>query len=147
MLLRNLFDMFRQTPAFLLALRPSSCLPACQVIVADTFTNLAAQYLGPDALPAQRPFVLLVTGVLVLLMCFPRNLQALGEGGRQQASRQTDTQPCFHRPAMQEAQQSQLAYEAGSCRCLPTSSTLAAVKGCLAGSLHLLIVPQRVICA
>jgi len=50
-----------------------------QVIVADTFTNLSAQYLGPDALPAQRPFVLLVVGVLVLLMCFPRNLQALGE--------------------------------------------------------------------
>lgn len=49
------------------------------MIVADTFTNLSAQYLGADALPSQRPFVLLVTGVLVLLMCFPRNLQALGE--------------------------------------------------------------------
>lgn len=50
-----------------------------QVIVADTFTNLSTQYLGPDALPSHRPFVLLVTGVVVLLMCLPRNLQALGE--------------------------------------------------------------------
>jgi hypothetical protein len=50
-----------------------------QVIVADTFTNLSAQYLGADALPSQRPFVLLLTGALVLLMCFPRNLQALGK--------------------------------------------------------------------
>jgi amino acid permease len=55
-----------------------SCV-AYLVIVADTFTNLAAQYMGPDALAAQRPFVLLVTGALVLLMCFPRHLQALGE--------------------------------------------------------------------
>lgn len=47
--------------------------------MADTFTNLSAQYLGTDALPSQRPFVLLLTGALVLLMCFPRNLQALGE--------------------------------------------------------------------
>jgi hypothetical protein len=51
---------------------------AVQVIVADTFTNLSAQYLGAEALPSQRPFVLLLTGLLVLLMCFPRNLQALG---------------------------------------------------------------------
>lgn len=54
------------------------CVPV-QVIVADTFTNLSAQYLGADALPSQRPFVLLLTGALVLLMCFPRNLQALGK--------------------------------------------------------------------
>jgi hypothetical protein len=54
-----------------------------QVIVADTFTNLSVQHLGPDALPSQRSFVLLVTGVLVLLMCFPRNLQALGEQQQQ----------------------------------------------------------------
>lgn len=65
-----------------------------QVIVADTFTNLSVQHLGPDALPSQRSFVLLVTGVLVLLMCFPRNLQALGEQQQQgmvpaQHSRQT----------------------------------------------------------
>jgi hypothetical protein len=58
------------------------CATVCavlQVIVADTFTNLSTQYLGPEALPSQRPFVLLLTGLLVLLMCFPRNLQALGE--------------------------------------------------------------------
>jgi hypothetical protein len=57
-----------------------------QVIVADTFTNLSVQHLGPDALPSQRSFVLLVTGVLVLLMCFPRNLQALGEQQQQQGT-------------------------------------------------------------
>jgi hypothetical protein len=64
-----------------------------QVIVADTFTNLSVQHLGPDALPSQRSFVLLVTGVLVLLMCFPRNLQALGEQQQQQPGTEPAQQP------------------------------------------------------
>lgn len=55
-------------------------LACVQVIVADTFTSLSAQNLGPDAWLSQRPVVLLCTGVLVTLMCFPKNLSALGEG-------------------------------------------------------------------
>lgn len=55
-----------------------SCI-AYLIIVADTFTSLGALHLGPDALLAQRPVVLLVAGLLVLVMCFPRDLRALGE--------------------------------------------------------------------
>lgn len=86
----------------------SSCAPCVvlQVIVADTFTNLSTQYLGPEALPSQRPFVLLLTGLLVLLMCFPRNLQALGEmctcntGDTAGASKQTWQAACVDVPVV-----------------------------------------------
>lgn len=91
--------------------------PSCpQVIVADTFTNLSAQHMGPDALPSQRSFVLLVTGLLVLLMCFPRNLQALGELGRQ-AGGQADRQA------------GRRAGSAACCMCAGRVGSLAAVAG------------------
>eukprot|EP00879_Flechtneria_rotunda_P015774 GHRR01016496.1.p1 GENE.GHRR01016496.1~~GHRR01016496.1.p1 ORF type:complete len:334 (+),score=80.43 GHRR01016496.1:326-1327(+) len=53
-----------------------SCI-AYLVIVADTFTSLSALHFGPDAWFSQRHMVLLAVGVLVLLLCFPRDLQAL----------------------------------------------------------------------
>ncbi|KAF6257139.1 transmembrane amino acid transporter protein-domain-containing protein [Scenedesmus sp. NREL 46B-D3] len=53
-----------------------SCV-AYLVIVADTFTSLSVQYLGPEAWLSQRPVVVLTAGALALLMCFPRNLSAL----------------------------------------------------------------------
>jgi hypothetical protein len=53
-------------------------LAALQVIVADTFTSLSTQYLGPEAWLSQRPVVVLTAGTLAMLMCFPRNLSALG---------------------------------------------------------------------
>uniref|UniRef100_A0A383V4T9 Amino acid transporter transmembrane domain-containing protein n=1 Tax=Tetradesmus obliquus TaxID=3088 RepID=A0A383V4T9_TETOB len=53
-----------------------SCV-AYLVIVADTFTSLSVQYLGPEAWFSQRPVVVLTAGTLAMLMCFPRNLSAL----------------------------------------------------------------------
>eukprot|EP00775_Hariotina_reticulata_P008954 gene8954-9130_t len=47
------------------------------VIVADTFTSISSSYLGPQVWCSHRSWVLLATGLLVLLMCFPRNLSAL----------------------------------------------------------------------
>jgi hypothetical protein len=58
------------------------------VIVADTFTSLSAQYLGPDAWLSQRPVVVLTAGTLAMLMCFPRNLSALGANHPRQQQRQ-----------------------------------------------------------
>ena len=60
----------------------SPVMPCCymllrQVIVADTFTSISSSYLGPQAWCSSRSLVLLATGLLVLLMCFPRNLSAL----------------------------------------------------------------------
>lgn len=53
-----------------------SCV-AYMVIIADTFTSLSRQHLGPEAWASQRALVLLAAGLLVLVMCFPRDLQAL----------------------------------------------------------------------
>jgi hypothetical protein len=73
-------DLHRVWRACLLMLtRARTCTHKTQIIVADTFTNLAAQYMGPGALLAQRPVVLLAAGLLVMVMCFPRDLRALGE--------------------------------------------------------------------
>jgi hypothetical protein len=70
---------------------PRLCLGVLlQVIVADTFTSLSRQYLGPDAWFSQRPVVVLTAGTLAMLMCFPRNLSALGACDAQQHQRPAD---------------------------------------------------------
>jgi hypothetical protein len=55
-----------------------------QVIIGDTFSSLAAFYLGPDSMFAQRQIILVVLGLGVCLpLCLPRNLSALGESKQQ----------------------------------------------------------------
>jgi hypothetical protein len=49
-----------------------------QVIAADTFTSVSLLYFGPEAPTSQRHVILFGTGLLVLCLCFPKQLQALG---------------------------------------------------------------------
>lgn len=50
-----------------------------QVVVADTFTSLSVMHFGPEAWISHRVWLLLAVGLLLLPMCFPRHLSALGE--------------------------------------------------------------------
>lgn len=47
--------------------------------MADTFTSLSNMHFGPGAWSSQRVLLLAVCGILLLPLCFPRNLSAMGE--------------------------------------------------------------------
>ena len=69
-----------------------------QVIIGDTFSSLAAFYLGPESVLAQRQTILLVLGLGVCLpLCIPRNLSALGKPRLQVCAKRGGRCTCLSR--------------------------------------------------
>ena len=58
---------------------PSRPSLTCQIIIGDTFSSLASQYLSPGMYTDRHAILLVVAVVFILPMCFARSLAALGE--------------------------------------------------------------------